>query len=195
MFLVHLRRMYILQFLNAMIFLYLLCSFDLMCYLRPVFPYWFFCLDNLPIKVSRVLKSPIIIVLLLISPFIFDHLFFTLTLSYVECTFLCPFILFDLLFLFLWIKQKSHLSCSWRIGLIWKPSLYRLLVTGDFDGAAEAGRAVVGVSILGVLCLRPLWQKAGTGVWMVQGESGRDSGVLTGTSNPGEGSLLIWQKL
>ena len=135
MFLVHLRRMCILQFLNAMI-LYLFSSSDLMCYLRPMFPYWFFCLDNLPINISGVLKSPTIIVLLLISPFISDNLLFTLSLSYVECIFLCPFILF------LWIKQKSHLSCSWRIGLVWKCSLYRLLVTGGFENAAGADRSV-----------------------------------------------------
>ena len=82
-----------------------------------------------------------------------------------------------------------------EVCLVWKCSLYRLLVTGGFDSAAGAGRSVVGVSTLGVLCLRPLWQKAGTGVGMGQGESGRDSVVLTGASNPGEGSLLIWQEL
>ena len=67
MFHVHLRRKCILLHLDGKSWRYQLGPFGLMFHLRFVFPYWF-CFDNLSIDDSGVLKSPTIIVLLLISP-------------------------------------------------------------------------------------------------------------------------------
>ena len=67
MFHVHLRRMCILLHLEGKFWRYQLGPFGLKFHLRFVFPYWF-CFDNLSIDDSGVLKSPTIIVLLLISP-------------------------------------------------------------------------------------------------------------------------------
>ena len=50
--------------------IYQLSSSGLMCHLRPLFSNWFFCFDDLSVDESEVLKSPIIIVLLAISPLI-----------------------------------------------------------------------------------------------------------------------------
>lgn len=40
-----------------------------MWYLRPLFPYWFFCWDDLSINGSWLLNSPAVIVLLSVSPY------------------------------------------------------------------------------------------------------------------------------
>ena len=48
---------------------YLLSPSGLVYHSGSVFPYWFFCLDDLSLDVSGVLKSPTIIMLLSISPF------------------------------------------------------------------------------------------------------------------------------
>ena len=66
---VHLKRMYILLFLDRMSCGYLLSPTGLIYHLRVLFPYWFFCLDVLSIDMSGVLKSSTIIVLLWDSPF------------------------------------------------------------------------------------------------------------------------------
>ena len=65
----HLKRMYILQLLDGMFSIFLLCLSALMCYLRTVFTLLIFCLHDLSIDVNGVLTSPTIIVLLSISPF------------------------------------------------------------------------------------------------------------------------------
>ena len=57
-------------------FVYIYYMDNLMCHLRPEFPYWFFCLDDLSINVSGVLKSHKIIVLLPVSPFMFVNICF-----------------------------------------------------------------------------------------------------------------------
>ena len=62
----HLRRKCILALLVGMFYKYQLDLSGLLCHLKLVF---IFCLDDLSIGVSGVLKSPTIIVLLLISPF------------------------------------------------------------------------------------------------------------------------------
>ena len=76
MFHIHLKRMCILFLLDEMFHTYLLSPFRLICSLRPVFPYWFSFLMIYPLifaavvqstGISRVLKSPSIIVLLLSS--------------------------------------------------------------------------------------------------------------------------------
>ena len=69
MFHVHLRRMCILLHSYRMSYKYQLCPYGLIYYLRPLFPYWLFCLYDLSIDVSGVLKSPTILVPMLISPF------------------------------------------------------------------------------------------------------------------------------
>ena len=53
----------------GMLYKYLLIPSGLKCHFKPVIPYWFCYLDDLSIDVSRVLKSPTIIVLISISPF------------------------------------------------------------------------------------------------------------------------------
>ena len=68
MFHEHLRRKCILLFLDAMSYKYQLSLSGLLCHLKFVFP-CLFCLDYLSIGESGVLKSPTIIVLLSISPF------------------------------------------------------------------------------------------------------------------------------
>ena len=60
MFCVHLKRMCALLFYNRMFWIYLLDPSGPVCHSKPPFPYWF-CLDNLSIDVSKVIKSPIII--------------------------------------------------------------------------------------------------------------------------------------
>ena len=65
---VHLRKMYILLLWDGMFYKYQLTLSGVEYHLRPVFPCWF-CLDDLTLDVSGVLKSPAIIVLLSISPF------------------------------------------------------------------------------------------------------------------------------
>ena len=69
MFCVHLSRMCILLLLDGMFYKYLLSASGVMHHLRPMFPCWFFCLDNLSIAISRVLKSSTIIMFLSSSPF------------------------------------------------------------------------------------------------------------------------------
>ena len=82
---VHLRRKCILLHLDGVSWRYQLGPFGLMFHLRFVFPYWF-CFDNLSIDDSGVLKSPTIIVLLLISPPMSVSLPYVLRCSYVGCT-------------------------------------------------------------------------------------------------------------
>ena len=65
----HFRSMCIQLLLDGMCCKYLLSPFGLMLYSGLVFPYGFFCLDDLSIAVIGVLKSPTIIMLLSISPF------------------------------------------------------------------------------------------------------------------------------
>ena len=69
MFHVHLRRMCILLLLDGMSYIYLLSPSALMHHSGPVVSLLIFCLVDLSIAVSGVLKSPTIIVLLLICPF------------------------------------------------------------------------------------------------------------------------------
>ena len=71
---VYLKRICILMFGDGMSCRYLLSPAGLMCHLRPLFPYKFFCLNDR--DVSRMLMPSTITVLLLISPFIsiFIHL-------------------------------------------------------------------------------------------------------------------------
>ena len=57
-------------FLDGMSYNYQLNLSGLLCHLRLVFSLLIFCLDDLSIGVSEVLKSPTVIVLLLISSFI-----------------------------------------------------------------------------------------------------------------------------
>ena len=61
------KRMYILLFCDGMFYKCILSPSDLICHLRPLLPCFIFCLDSLPIDVNGVLKSPITIILLLIS--------------------------------------------------------------------------------------------------------------------------------
>ena len=67
MFHVHLEQ-YILLLLDGMLSKYQLSPSGLICVLKSVFPL-VFCLDDLSIDECGVLKSPTIIVLLSISPF------------------------------------------------------------------------------------------------------------------------------
>ena len=69
MFHVHLKRMCILLLLARMLYIYQLSPFDLMCYLRPVFPFWFCFWMICALIWVVVLNSPTIIVSLLICPF------------------------------------------------------------------------------------------------------------------------------
>ena len=62
--------MCILLFLDRIPYRYILIATSLMCHLRPLFPNWFFCVDNLSTDVCEVLKLCTIIVLLWNSPFI-----------------------------------------------------------------------------------------------------------------------------
>ena len=64
----HLRRKCILPLSGGMFYKYQLNLSGLLCHLKLVFPY-LFCLDDKSTGVSGALKSPTIIVLLLISPF------------------------------------------------------------------------------------------------------------------------------
>ena len=69
MFCVHLRRKGILPLLGGMFYKYQLNLSGLLCHLKLLFTLSIFCLDGLSIRVSGVLKSPTIIVLLSVSPF------------------------------------------------------------------------------------------------------------------------------
>ena len=63
------EKKWILLLLHKMSFRYQLDPSGPKCHLRLVFPYSIFCLDDLSVGMSEVLKSPTIFVLLLISPF------------------------------------------------------------------------------------------------------------------------------
>ena len=65
----HLRRKCILLLSDGTFYNYQLNLSDLLSHLKFLFPYLFFCLNNLSIGAGGVLMSHIITVLLLTSPF------------------------------------------------------------------------------------------------------------------------------
>ena len=100
-------------------------------------------------------------------------------------------ILFDFRFLFLWIRQNSCLSWSWRIGLIWECPLCRLLVLGGLTGRLELEQ---------VLARCSPWVNAPQGSWrwssLGWGQSLRSTvPVSTLTGRLGLGGVLRGLKL
>ena len=102
----HLKRMCILLLLDEMFHTYLLSPFCLIHSLRPVFPYWFSFLMIYPlifavvvqsIGISRVLKSPSIIVLLSMSSFMSVNICF----MYSDASMLSLYIFIIVIFSFL----------------------------------------------------------------------------------------------
>ena len=85
MFHVHLKGMCILLFLDVMSWIYQLSLTVLFCHLGSLLFYWFFCLEDLSIDTSGVLKSPTIIVFLSVSPFMSVSMFYIFWCSYVGC--------------------------------------------------------------------------------------------------------------
>ena len=69
MFHVHVKGMWILLLLDEMLYKYQLSPSDVICHLRYVFPYWFSVWVSVHWCKWRVLKTPTIILLLLISHF------------------------------------------------------------------------------------------------------------------------------
>jgi len=69
---------------DGMLSLYQLGSFGLLCYLRLMFSLLIFCLDDLSIGISGVLKFPTTLVLQLISPFISVNICHVFRCSYVQ---------------------------------------------------------------------------------------------------------------
>ena len=83
-----------------------------MCHLSPVFLYWFFCLDDLSLDV-RMLKSPHIIVLLLIAPML--HLLtFPLYMGVFFCCMHMYLQLLELLFRLILYLLYSVLLCAYN---------------------------------------------------------------------------------
>ena len=62
---------------------------SIMCHLRTVFPIGW--VDDLSTDVSGVWKSPTIIVLLSISPFMFVNICFIYRCSYIRCSYVCDY--------------------------------------------------------------------------------------------------------
>ena len=73
---VHLRRRYILLLCNEMFCKYQLKLLGLLCCLRSLFPAWLFCLEDLPIDDSGLLKSPTVTALLSICSLMSSKIFF-----------------------------------------------------------------------------------------------------------------------
>lgn len=108
--------------LDGLFCTYLLIPSDLIGHLRPVFPY--FCLDDLSIDVSRILKSLTTIILFCISPFSF-FFFFNIHIIYVLLCWVHKYLhilylLLDwLLYHYVALLFVSYYSPCFKVNFVW----------------------------------------------------------------------------
>ena len=96
---------------------YLLNPSGLMCHLRPVFPYWFFCLDDLSTDIKRLLKSQTMTVLLSISLFMSIIVYHIFRCSWVGFIYIynCYIFFFDLSLDHYIISRKGCFETKMRL--------------------------------------------------------------------------------